>query len=102
MNLNNMIKKYCLQNAILHRGKASSGAIIGKLLAEKPGLKPKIKELMKEIEKTVSEVYKRNICRFLPVYLCGNKLEKSHDWAHRSTWSWKNYAGITAYQKEPE
>lgn len=61
MDLGLIIRKYCLQNAILHQGKAQSGAITGKLLAEKPELKPEIGKIMKTIIKTVSEVNKLSL-----------------------------------------
>ena len=40
----NLILKYALQNAVKYKGKANSGAVIGKILQEQPGLKSKIKD----------------------------------------------------------
>ena len=51
-----LILKYALQNAVKFNGKASEGAVIGKILSEKPELKEKIKDLMKDIKDTVKEV----------------------------------------------
>ena len=51
-----LILKYALQNAVKFNGKANPGAVIGKILQEKPELKEKIKELMKDIHNTVKEV----------------------------------------------
>ena len=52
------IEKHVLANAILHKGKAHPGAIVGKILAEDPKAKSKMKEIMPHIHKTVQEVNK--------------------------------------------
>ena len=41
--MDKLIRKYVLQNAVKFDGKATSGAIIGKILAEKPELKKEMK-----------------------------------------------------------
>ena len=51
-----LIYKHALANAYAHKGKASAGAVIGRVLGEKPELKSKIKELQKEISEIVSKV----------------------------------------------
>ena len=51
-----LILKYALLNAVEHGGKASSKAVLGKVLAESPGLKKDIKGLMEKIEKIVKKV----------------------------------------------
>ncbi len=51
-----MIRKYALQNAVKFKGKASQGAIIGKIFAEKPELKKKGKELSKEVSAVLKEI----------------------------------------------
>ena len=51
-----LVLKYALQNAVFYRGKASSGAVMGKVLAEKPGLRNKMPELGKLVSDTVKEV----------------------------------------------
>ncbi len=54
--LEELIKKFALQNAILHDGKAEEGSVIGKVIAEEPELKSKIKELIPLIKDIVLEV----------------------------------------------
>jgi len=56
MNIKNLILKYALQNAIKFNGKASQGAIIGKVFSESPELKKKAKEISRQIQKIVKEV----------------------------------------------
>ncbi|MDI6917133.1 MAG: glutamate--tRNA ligase [Thermoplasmatales archaeon] len=51
-------RKYALQNAVLHNGKAEIGSVINKIVAESSELKQKIKEIVPEIKKIVSEVNK--------------------------------------------
>ena len=50
------IKKYALQNAVKYKGKANLGAVMGKVLAENPGLKDNAKEISNEITKAIREV----------------------------------------------
>jgi glutamyl-tRNA synthetase len=54
--LESLVRKYALQNAILHNGKADEGSVIGKVIAAKPELKSEIKEVMKVIKSVVEEV----------------------------------------------
>jgi glutamyl-tRNA synthetase len=54
--LEELVRKFALQNAILHDGKADSNAVIGKVLAAKPELKSEIKEVMEVIKSVVLEV----------------------------------------------
>jgi len=56
MKVEELILKYALLNAVEHGGKASSKAVLGKVLAESPGLKKDIKGLMEKIEKIVKKV----------------------------------------------
>ncbi len=51
-----LIRRWTLANAIGHDGQASTNAVIGKLVAEEPELKSDIQELKKSIEETVGEV----------------------------------------------
>jgi len=51
-----LILKYTLQNAIKFNGRASAGAIIGKVFAEKPELKSNAAFLGKKIAETVKKV----------------------------------------------
>lgn len=54
--MKDLILKYALQNAIKYNGKANSGALIGRIIQEKPELKHRLKELSKDINETVKEV----------------------------------------------
>ena len=51
-----LIKKYALQNAIRFNGNANPGAVIGKILGEKPELKKEIKEITKKVNEVIKEV----------------------------------------------
>ncbi len=51
-----LAKKYALQNALQHDGKANSKAVIGKILAERKDLKNKIKSVMEIVERVVKEI----------------------------------------------
>lgn len=51
-----LIRKFALLNAIRHEGKAQSGPVVGKVLAEKPELREKVKELTALVNKVVEEV----------------------------------------------
>ena len=52
------VRKYALQNAVLHGGKADAKAILGKVLAEDSSLKSRIKEVAEEIKMAVEETNK--------------------------------------------
>jgi glutamyl-tRNA synthetase len=54
--LEELIRKYALQNAILHDGKADEKSVLGKVISAKPELKSEIKEIMKEIKNVVAEI----------------------------------------------
>jgi len=56
MSLEITIRKYALQNAVKYGGKANIGAVVGKVLAENPGLKKDMGKLSKEIKKIADEV----------------------------------------------
>ncbi len=49
-------RKYALQNAFLHDGKAEANAVLGKLLAEDPSLRTRAREASVQVEKVVAEV----------------------------------------------
>lgn len=55
-NTDELIERWALANAIEHEGQASTNAVIGKLVAEKPELKSDIEDLKEKIEGTVGEV----------------------------------------------
>lgn len=54
--LEKLILKYALQNAVLYKGKANLGAVIGKVLAENPNLKKKIQEVKRYSKAVVNDV----------------------------------------------
>jgi glutamyl-tRNA synthetase len=56
-----LILKHALKNAIEHNGKAIVGAVISKIIAEKPEARKKIKEISKEVDKIVKKVNKLSI-----------------------------------------
>ena len=51
-----LIRKFALLNAIRHEGKAQTGPVVGKILAEKPELRTKVKEITALANKVVEEV----------------------------------------------
>ena len=54
--MKDLILKYALQNAVKYNGEANIGAVMGKVLAENPGLRNDTKSLAKEIKKVVDKV----------------------------------------------
>lgn len=54
--LEELARKYALQNAVLHDGKADSGAVIGKVIASDPAFKSKIKEIIPTIRSICDDV----------------------------------------------
>jgi glutamyl-tRNA synthetase len=54
--LKELIRKFALLNAIKHDGKAQTGPVVGKVLAEKPELRAKAKELTALVNEIVGEV----------------------------------------------
>lgn len=54
--MNEKILKYVLENAVRYNGKASEGSVIGKLIAEDPGIKNRLREISKEIAEAVKKV----------------------------------------------
>ncbi len=55
-DIDKLIHQWVLTNAIEHDGQASTNAVIGKLVAEKPELKSDIQELKGKIEEKVTQV----------------------------------------------
>ncbi|TMK43832.1 MAG: glutamate--tRNA ligase [Actinobacteria bacterium] len=49
-------RKYALQNAFLHGGKADAKAVIGKILAEDPALRARAREIVAEVDAVVRDV----------------------------------------------
>jgi len=56
-----LIHKHVLKNAYEHKGTASAGAVINRVLGEKPELKKNMKELGQKIKKEIQEVNKLKI-----------------------------------------
>ena len=56
--LNSLIRKLVLLNAIQYDGRAKTGSVIGKILAERPELKANVKEIAKVVSQTVLELNK--------------------------------------------
>jgi glutamyl-tRNA synthetase len=50
-----LIEKFALENAVKYGGKASPGAVIGKILSEKPEMKQNIREIQPEVQKIISQ-----------------------------------------------
>ena len=59
--MKDLIRKYALQNAVLHQGKAEMQAVLSKLFAADPSVKPKVKELISDIKQIISEVNKLSV-----------------------------------------
>ncbi len=55
-NLESVIRKFTLQNAILHHGKADVKAVLGKILGQYQELRGKIKELMPIVNDIVAQI----------------------------------------------
>lgn len=81
--MQDIIKKYGLQNAILHNGKAEENAVISKVLAELPELRQKAKEIIPLVKQVVSEInlltekeQKNELEKIAPELLIKEKKEK--------------------------
>lgn len=55
-DLDEIILKYALQNAIGYNGKANPGSVMGKVLAEKPELKSKANEINQAVQRIIKDV----------------------------------------------
>ncbi len=58
VELEQTVRKYALQNAVLYEGKATTGAVLGKVMAEHPELRPKAKDVSALAKQIVEEVNK--------------------------------------------
>jgi len=56
VGLRELIRKYALLNAVKHGGKAQTGAVVGKIVGERPEYRDRIKEVSALIDKIVEEV----------------------------------------------
>jgi len=53
-----VIRKYALQNAVQYEGKATVGSVLGKVMAENPELRPKAKEITVLVKDVVEDINK--------------------------------------------
>jgi glutamyl-tRNA synthetase len=51
-----VVRKYALQNAVQFNGKASMGAVLGKVMAENPELRPRAKEITAAAKKIIDSI----------------------------------------------
>lgn len=51
-----VVRKYALQNAVFYDGKATVGAVLGKVMAENPDMRPRAKEVAAVAKTIVAEV----------------------------------------------
>ncbi len=56
-----LIRKYALQNAVQFNGKATAGAVLGKVMAENPELRAKAKEVSALARSVIEEVNKMDL-----------------------------------------
>ena len=56
-----LIYKYALQNAVKHDGKANVNAVVSKIFSERPDLRPKAKEIVEIAKKVVEKVNSMSI-----------------------------------------
>ena len=68
MELESIIRKYALQNALKFEGKANAGAVIGKVISEQPHLKNNMKDIALKVNKIIKDV----------CVICGNKNTHGH------------------------
>jgi glutamyl-tRNA synthetase len=54
-------RKFALQNAVLHGGKADAKAVLGRMLAEDPDLRTKARETAAYVEQVVAEVNRSSL-----------------------------------------
>jgi glutamyl-tRNA synthetase len=54
-------RKFALQNAVLHGGKADAKAVLGRMLAEDPDLRTKAREAAAYVEQVVAEVNRSSL-----------------------------------------
>lgn len=78
-----VIRKYALQNALLHDGTANPGSVIGKVLNELPELKasmkevvPRIREIAQEITSMTTDAQRAELEKLAPELLEKKKKEK--------------------------
>ena len=55
-DIEQVIRKHCLANAVKYGGKANAKAVIGKLLAERPDLRRRAKDIVELVSRVVEQV----------------------------------------------
>lgn len=61
MDTEHIIRKYALQNALQFSGKATVGAVLGRVMAENPSLRPKAKEVSTQAKSVIDEINKMTV-----------------------------------------
>ena len=56
MEIDSIIRKYALANAVDHEGQAQPKAVLGKVLAENPELRERIMEIRERVEEIVADI----------------------------------------------
>ena len=56
MSVEEAIRKYALQNAVFYGGKATAGAVMGKVMAENPDLRARAREMSALVSTVIAEV----------------------------------------------
>ncbi|MGB2826324.1 MAG: glutamate--tRNA ligase family protein, partial [Thermoplasmata archaeon] len=56
MDLQALVRKYALQNAVMYDGRANLGAVLGKVMAENPDLRSRAKDITSLAKEVISEV----------------------------------------------
>lgn len=81
--MENLLKKYALENAVKFKGKANPSAVIGSILKEDPSLKENIQTLQKKVQEVIKKVnsmklveQKKELEKIAPELLEKKKKEK--------------------------
>ena len=61
MDMNKLVKRYILDNAVSHNGKAIARSVLGKILSDCPELRSKVLQLKHEIEVEISWINKMSL-----------------------------------------
>ena len=85
-DIRELIEKYALQNAVKYNAAPNAGAVMGKLMGERPELRsrakevsPLVSEVLAEVEKTSPEEWKRRLEEIAPELLVQLSEKKEPD-----------------------
>ncbi|HPJ30426.1 MAG TPA: glutamate--tRNA ligase [Methanothrix sp.] len=85
-DIREIIEKYALQNAVKYRAAPQAGAVMGKLMGERPELRARAKEVsplvasvLAEVAKTGPEVWERRLAEIAPELLAELGVKKEPD-----------------------